>query len=131
MPNAAAYRTGADAFRRAATAAGSAETTVWSVGEGHGVGDEFGALVDRTVAALATTVSSVGRGCDSVADECVRRSIICEQYAADVDTWQRRYNYWNAERSAWLMSLDDPERVHPNPGTSPARPIPPFPWVEL
>jgi hypothetical protein len=61
---------------------------------------------------------------------CRWRSGVCTEHAWALGRWEQQMAVWRRARAAWERAQVDPTRVAPYPGPAPARPIPPYDWVD-
>ncbi len=131
MPTAIEFRAAALRLRAAADDATLVGDRMWSIGADHGIrGGRLETLVDNAVAANAIGAGTLARQCEGLAELCLQRATVCDDYAMQLVTWQRSVDAWQLRRDAWL-DRSDPHRAPRAVGPRPRRPDPPFSWVEV
>lgn len=133
MPTAAQFRNAAERFRAAADDAAGLNDRIWNVGNNHGiVRGTLETVVDTAVVANALSADSLRSECESLADLCLERAVICDEYTAEYAAWEVSYGRWSERRLMYYRSLDDDltDRCVAPPGPPPSAPGTPPSWVE-
>ena len=104
---------------------------MWSVGEHHGInGGRLERLVDTALVANALSAQTLRQQCDELADLCLERAAVCDEYARQLANWNSAVDAWEDRRDTWLRQ---PEGLRGRYGPGqPPRPLEDPPdWVEV
>ena len=92
-------------------------------------GGSVATSIDTAYAASIANTSALAGKCVAIVDELNRRARLCDQYTADMQSYERRFSTWSDRRLRYFQALDDGNPVA-WPGPAPAPPPPPFPGAE-
>jgi hypothetical protein len=131
MPTAGEFRAAAARLQAAADDCDSMSSRMWSIGGNHGVrGGTLEALVETSLTANALGSDTLARQCNELADLCLERAVVCDDYADQLVRWARSVDAWEVRRDDWA-NRDTADSGLRSPGPRPPRPVPPASWVEV
>lgn len=131
MPTAAEFSGAASALGGELASIDAMRAGVEGIRQSPGItGGSVATAVTRSLVAAASNMSTLVGLVNEAIAELQRRAAACEEYTREYRAWERRYQQWLRDRSAYFAAIDRGAFAYP-PGPAPVEPTRPFPEAEV